>query len=195
MRVDDVLGFLRTMERAIVAALGRDRASRPARARTRAATTPASGSRTARSPRSACTSPAASPPTASRSTSTTTWSRSTWVVACGLPSVRMTSVARGGLAPTASPASASAWPTASREAFGRRQRLSPPSALGVGAPSRSVRWTRERDRRCASTRRAPAPTPAGWTSRRCSATDARRSAGASRRGSRSRPRAAPSTAS
>ena len=72
MHVDDVIALLRTMERAIVAALGRGGLEARGARRARAATTPASGSRTARSPRSASTSRAACPRTASRSTSTTT---------------------------------------------------------------------------------------------------------------------------
>ena len=52
MRIGDVIGYLRTLERAIVAAL-RARTSRRAAA---ASARPASGPAAARSPRSACTS-------------------------------------------------------------------------------------------------------------------------------------------
>ena len=52
------------------------------------------GRPTARSPRSACTSPAASRPTASRVNVDNDLEPFTWVVACGLPGVHMTSVAR-----------------------------------------------------------------------------------------------------
>ena len=75
VRVDDVVAYVRTLEQALVAALAEE-GVRAARARTRARTTPASGSRTARSPRSASTSRARSPPTGLRSTSRTTCSRS-----------------------------------------------------------------------------------------------------------------------
>ena len=58
MRTDDVLAFVRTMERAVIAALADE--GLQARARTdEGPTSPASGWASARSPRSACTSPAA----------------------------------------------------------------------------------------------------------------------------------------
>ena len=69
--VDDVVEYVRTLERALVAALHEEGVAARARPRT-APTTPASGSRIARSPRSASTSSAASRRTGSRSTSTTT---------------------------------------------------------------------------------------------------------------------------
>ena len=75
MRVDDVVGQVRAIERAIVAALGEEGVAR-ARATTRGSSSPACGRASARSPRSASTSSAASARTASRSTSTTTCSRS-----------------------------------------------------------------------------------------------------------------------
>ena len=59
VRVDDVVAYVRTLERALVAALAEEGVRGPRRGRTRAPTTPASGSRSARSPRSASTSPAA----------------------------------------------------------------------------------------------------------------------------------------
>ena len=59
VRVDDVVEYVRTLERALVAALAEEGVAGPgARPRT-APTTPACGSASARSPRSACTSPAA----------------------------------------------------------------------------------------------------------------------------------------
>ena len=69
----------------------------------RAPTTQACGSGSARSPRSACTSPAASPPTVSRSTSSNDLEPFSWVVACGLPDVAMTSIAAARLEPTRGP--------------------------------------------------------------------------------------------
>ena len=75
----------------------RSASRRGGRARASAATsTSACGWATARSPRSACTSPTACRRTASPSTSTTTSTPFSWVVACGLPEVTMTSMARRG---------------------------------------------------------------------------------------------------
>ena len=86
MHVSSVPEYILTMERAIVAALGR-RGRRGAR-RSSATSTSACGWASARSPRSACTSRTASPRTASRSTSTTTSTRSAGSWRAGCPRCR-----------------------------------------------------------------------------------------------------------
>ena len=57
----------------------------------------------------------------------------TWVVACGLPSVSMTSLALEG-SPDDLPCFRKRMAFAFAQAFGRRQRLVTPRRLGIGAP-------------------------------------------------------------
>ena len=119
---------------------------------TRAPTTPACGSRTARSPRSACTSRAASPPGFAVNVENDLEPFS-WVVACGLPDVAMTSIARelgvsnprhadyDSAAPAAgeapgSRAFASAWPTRSAR----------PTTASSGSSRRGVSESTRRSR-------------------------------------------------
>ena len=161
------------------------RASRRAAATARARLHGRLGRATARSPRSASTSPAASRRTASPSTSTTTSQPFEWVVPCGLDGVRMTSVAKETGA-AATDLDCFRKPHGARVRARRSaaaQRLVTPAAAGGRDryPQRRERAPR------ASTSPAPAPTRAGWTSRKVLGDGRRsRSAAASRRGSRSR---------
>ena len=96
MHVASVPEYILTMERAIV-----DRARRRGRrgaAPGSATSTSACGSASARSPRSACTSPTASPAHGFAVNVDNDLDPFSWVVACGLPEVQMTSMPAEGIA-------------------------------------------------------------------------------------------------
>ena len=132
MRVDDVLVFLRTMERAIIGALadaGIEARSREAEGRDYTGVW--AGDRKI----------ASIGVHLSRGVSahgfavnvTNDLAPFSWVVACGLPSVRMTSVAEEG-SPDDLACFRKRMGHRFAEAFGRRQRLVSPQRLGIGAP-------------------------------------------------------------
>ena len=131
MHVASVPEYILTMERAIVAALA-DAGVEAAR-RSSATSTSACGSASARSPRSACTSPTASPAHGFAVNVDNDLDPFTWVVACGLPEVQMTSMAAEGVAEGLACFRKRMGHRFS-EAFGRRQRLVTPARLGIDEP-------------------------------------------------------------
>ena len=128
---------------------------------------------------------AASRRTASRSTSTTTSRRSSWVVACGLPAVRMTSVAAGGSAPT----TLDLLPQAHGATLRRRARP-PPAARharrGSRLPAARYPHWRERDAAAHPPDALPRQPRRDGRHEGAGRRTSSRSAAASRRGSRSR---------